>query len=143
MKNHEMFAMPDERISLNKLMGTLLPGLQQTAVRQKSFFVNDIPDDILINADKNIVSAVVANLLRIVSRNADNSCIRVSAKAYHNVVLMQVRDSNTCNNYAINASLSQVEPLIGKIGGFIDINNQRQKSTIIAFSFSNTPGVAA
>jgi len=143
MKNHEMFAIPDEGISLHSLMGSLLPGLQQTAVRHKSFFVNDIPEDILIRADKNIVSSVVANLLRIVSRNADNSCIRVSAKAYHNVVLMQVRDSNTSNNYAISASLLQVEPMVGKIGGYIDINNQRQKSTTIAFSFSNMPGVAA
>ena len=143
MKNHEMFAMPDERISLHSLMGSLLPGLQQTAVRTNSFFVNDIPVHILISADRNIVSSVVANLLRIVSRNADSSCIRVSAKAYHNVVLMQVRDSNTRNNYAISASLSQVEPLIGKIGGFIDINNHRQRSTTIDFSFSNIPGVAA
>ena len=124
-------------------MGTLLPGLQQTAVRHNSFFVNDIPDNILISADKNIVSSVVANLLRIVSRNADNSCIRVSAKEYHHVVLIQVKDNNTCNNYALNASLSQVQPLIGRIGGFIDINSQRQKSTTIAFSFSNMPGVAA
>ena len=143
MKNHQMFAIPDERLSLHNLMGSLLPGLQQTAVRHKSFFVNDIPEEILISADKNIVSSIVANLLRIVSRNADNSCIRVSAKTYHNVILMQVTDSNTCNNYAIKASLLHVEPLIGKIGGFIDINNHRQKSTTIHFSFSNIPGIAA
>ena len=143
MKNHEMFAVRTERISLHHLMGTLLPGLQKTAVCRNSFFVNDIPPNIVISADKNIVSSVVANLLRIVSRNADNSCIRVSAKAYHNVVLIQVTDNNTCNNYALNASLSQVQPLISKIGGFIDVNSQRQKSTTIGFSFSNLPGVAA
>ncbi|MCW3118459.1 MAG: hypothetical protein JWM28_2541 [Chitinophagaceae bacterium] len=139
MQNHELLSTPDQQIYLHQLLGNILPGFQQVAQKHKSFFVNEVPEDILISADKNVVASVLGNLLKIVSRNADNSCIRVSAKAYNNVVLMHVKDNNTSNNYALNSSLSQVQPLVGKIGGFIDINTQRQKATTIAFSFSNLP----
>ena len=143
MKNHEMPVHPNPCVSLHQLLGNLLSGFQQSALRHKSFFINEVPEDILISADKNIVASVLGNLLRIISRNAVNSCIRVSAKAYHNIVLMHVRDNNSGNNNALNSSLSQVQPLVGKIGGFIDISSKKQTATTIAFSFSNLPGQAA
>ncbi|MES1215197.1 MAG: hypothetical protein ABUT20_06765, partial [Bacteroidota bacterium] len=64
-------------------------------------------------------------------------------KVYHDVVLMHVKDNNTSNSYALGSSLSQVQPLVNSIRGFVDITSMRLKETTIAFSFSNLPWLAA
>ena len=136
-------SLTDQKISLNQLLSKLLPGFQQLAVDRKSFFINDVPRNILVNTDNNIVASVLADLLRIVSSKADNSCIRISAKSFHDVILIHVKDNNGCNNYVLDANFFQVQPLADKIGGFIDVTSQRKKATTIAFSFSNLPKQAA
>ncbi|MES1215493.1 MAG: hypothetical protein ABUT20_08250, partial [Bacteroidota bacterium] len=135
MKNEVLFNNTEQKISLRKLLSDLMPELQQGAMQRKSFFVNDIADDILVRANRRILAKVLTELLGIVSRNALNSCIRISAKVYHDVVLMHVKDNNTSNSYALGSSLSQVQPLVNSIGGFVDITSMRLKETTIAFSF--------
>jgi len=117
---------------VDKLIHTLSP----VAIRNNSSIVNDIPSKLDIGADENTVISVISGLLRSVINNARESCIRISAKEmYGKIVTVMVKDSNSFNTYAVACSLQDVVPLAEKIGGHLDITNERKKVTTIAFRF--------
>ena len=51
------------------------------------------------------------------------------------MVEINVKDDNCYNAYAVALSLQDVVPLAEKIGGDLNITNQRQRITTISFRF--------
>ncbi len=117
---------------MNRLIKTILP----VAVRNNTLIVNDVPSGLQINIDENDLAGAISGLLHSVIHNAKESCIRISAnEMYGNTIVLSVKDSNSFNTYGVACSLQNVVPLAQKIGGKLDISNQRQKITTIAFRF--------
>lgn len=116
---------------VNRLIISSLP----VAVRNNSFFVNDVPADLAFTADAEMVATVLGGMLQSVATNATDSCIRVTAKVYTHVILVHVRDNNQCNTMSITDSLQQMQGLTQKIGGFLGITSKRREETVITFSF--------
>jgi hypothetical protein len=120
------------------LIGSVLPA----ATRNDNFFVNDIPDDLGIDADNQLVASILGGMLSTVAQHAKSSCIRLSAKIYHDVILVHVKDCNSSHNYDVYSGLQGLMPLAEKIGGFVGVSSHRQKVTTVAFSFPNLPAAA-
>lgn len=117
---------------IDKLISPLLP----VAVRNNSFIVNDVPSFLRFGNDEKEVACVINGILRSVIHNARESCIRVSAQLmYGKLMVVSVKDSNSFNTYGVACSLQDVLPLAQKMGGQLDITNQRQKVTTIVFKF--------
>src|SRR6476646_10482322 len=80
-------------VSLNKMIRRLLYSFQPAAVRRNSFFVNDVPPDFVVNANKNMLAAVISELLSSILYKTKNSCIHITAKRYSGIILFKLKDS--------------------------------------------------
>jgi hypothetical protein len=124
----------DLRHVADQLVSTFLP----LAARNKSLFVNEIPENITIGNNPELVASVLGGLISSVVSNTRNSCIRLSAKVYSQVVLLHVKD---CSSYShpVEHRLKQLQPIAEKIGGVVSITSQRMNMITFAFSFPNHP----
>jgi hypothetical protein len=128
--------------NLRQLTDDLIDSLVSAAMDNDSYFVNEIPDELDIDTDPQLVASVLGGMLSTVAQHAKSSCIRISAKIYHDVILVHVKDCNNSQNYDIYHSLQELKPLAEKIGGIIDVNSLRLKVTTVVFSFPNLPVAA-
>lgn len=127
---------------LHELASSLINSVLPSATRNESFFINDIPNDLDIDADPQLVASVLGGMLSTLARNAKKSCIRLSAKIYHDVILVHAKDCNSSHNYDIYSGLQGLMPIAEKIGGFVGVSSHRQNVTTVAFSFPNLPAAA-
>ncbi len=135
IKNHG--EKPEIKPSLQQITRRLLASYQPVAVKQRSFFINDVPPGLTVEADTDTLSTLLGSIFYITGRLCRNTCIKISAKAYHDVILMHIKDTSTFNSYAILSELQHLQLLAGKIGGYVEVTSQRKKETTIAFSFIN------
>lgn len=120
---------------LRWLVNQLMPGSQSVAVKNNSFFVNDVPAELYFKADAEWVSAVISELLRNMACYAQDSCIRISAQLCEEMIRIQVRDNNLCNTISVVNSLQQMQGMTQKMGGFLGITSKKKEETVITFSF--------
>lgn len=131
-----------EGVTLQTLVSQLVAGIVPITVRRNNFLVNDIPAGLLIQADTENLVTVLSNLFNSVIPYVQNSCLRITAKVFGNVVLVQLRDQTGINSYFIEQHLTDCLPLAEKMGGYIGITSQRDRETTIVFSFLNLRAVA-
>ena len=123
--------------SLQNIVGSLIDSLAPAAIRHKSYIVNDVPVEIRTEVNENLLASVLGSLINAVLRNTQNSCIRITAKIYGDVVLLHIKDNGCINHSSISQSLARVQPQVEKLNGFIGLTSYRNKLTTIAFSFVN------
>jgi len=99
-----------EGTALQSLVSRLVAGIVPMAVHGRNFFVNDISRDLVVHADTEMVKAVLNNLFTSIVPYVENSCIRITAKVYGNVVLVQLRDHTGINTYFIEQHLTNCQP---------------------------------
>jgi len=126
-------------ITLSELASNLTTGFLPLARTNKSVIVNDIPEDLFIDTDIELVASIFAGLLAAVVKNAKESYIRLSAKVYGNVVLLHIKDLNNFNYSPVENKVQQLQPLAEKIGGSVSVTSQRNNVATFAFSFPNLP----
>ncbi|HEX7845035.1 MAG TPA: hypothetical protein VF476_04480 [Chitinophagaceae bacterium] len=124
---------------LHWLADEVIQGFASVATRNNCSIINDISEDICIDADRELVASVLAGMVSAIMAHAKDSWIQLSAKAYGDVILVHVRDHNTVNSYAVESGLYHLQSLTDKLGGFIGVSSQRKKLTTVAFSFPNLP----
>jgi len=124
----------EEPISVKQVINSLLLSYQPVAVKQNSFFINEIPEELMIETDKNLLITLLGSLFYVIARCSNDTCIHVSAKGYDEVLLLYIKDSNSLNNYSVLASLQHLQLLADKLGGFFHLSGQDAKTTSIAFS---------
>jgi signal transduction histidine kinase len=129
--------------ALYELVDKLIRTSSIVTKRNRSFIINDVPEGLAVMADENILSAIISGLLQSVVNHARDTCIRISAKTYNDVVLMHVKDANGCNNEGISYGVQQVQHLALKMGGFLDVTSYRRRETTITFTFPNLKVTAA
>jgi signal transduction histidine kinase len=120
-------------LMVNRISASSLPA----ATRKHSFIVNEVPADLEVCADEQMLATVFGSLLNTLINYTEHSCIRISAKLYGKVVLMNIKENQQLNRSAFAGSLRQVQQLAEKIGGSISISSDRSKATTVILSFSN------
>ena len=124
--------------SLHNIAGIIVSSLEQAAIRNKCFIVNDVPEDILIDADEHLLASVLGGLVDEVFRHTENGCIRITAKLYHNLVLVHIKNDGSLNYDSVSQKLTRIQKQAERLGGFVGFTSYRNKLTTIAFSFINS-----
>lgn len=125
--------------TLHHLVDRLANSLAPAAKRNRNHIINNIQADICSHVDENMVAGVLSRLLSAVIMHTENSCIRISAKTFGNVVLIHVKDDGCLSYDSIAHNLNEMQSLAEKAGGFVGFTSYRNKLTTIAFSFMNSP----
>jgi hypothetical protein len=123
--------------TLQQLVGNLMQSFLPVASRNKNHFVNDIPDDLFIDTDQQLVASILSGMLSTIVKNAKDSCICLSAKIYGNVVLVHIKDYNNFSYSSVENNLQQLQPLAERVGGSVSVTSQRRNVATFAFSFTN------
>jgi hypothetical protein len=131
------------QVALHLMVSRISAGSLPSATRKNSFIINDVPADLHANTDENMLATVFGSLLNTVITHTENCCIRISAKLYGRVVLLQLKESSRLNSRAFADNLRQVQQLAEKIGGTVSISNNYTEASTIVFSFVNNPSLAA
>ncbi len=129
----------DSFSSLHQLTDCLIDTFQSKASSNNNHFINEIPDQLQLATDRQLLETVLRGLLSAVVYYAKDSSIRLSAKIYGNVVLVQVKESTSLNNKAFENEVLKMQPLAENLRGSVCVCSQRQKFTTINFGFSNLP----
>jgi hypothetical protein len=124
---------------LHQFMDCLVDTFLPKATNNQSYFINEIPDQLHLNTDRQMLAAVLNGLLSSVVSYAKDSCIRLSAKIYGNVVLVQVKESASLNGHAFESEVRRLQPLAEKMRGAVCVTSQRKNLTTITFGFPNLP----
>ena len=123
---------------IDRLTGVFLPA----AIRNQSFFVNDVPNDVTIDNNPQWVASVVSRMLSTVVNHVKNTSIRLTAKKHGHQVILEVQESGSVNGFAMASELQQVNSLAERIGGQLNISLPKDNTTAIAFIFPNMPSLA-
>ncbi len=126
--------------SLHHLIKEVTESLAPDVFRNKSAIINDVPHDIIVSTEKELLASVLSSLMNLVIMHTENSRIRITAKLYGNVVLLHVKDDGCLNYDSISQRLARIQSLAERLGGFVGFTSYRNKLTTIAFSFMNTAG---
>jgi hypothetical protein len=124
-----------ESIQLQCLVNKLVAEFAPATARHGSFLVNDIPEGMQIEHNPDAVAAVLGQLFTTLAHHASDSCIRISARTFSDIVLVQMRDGNSPIAYTIAQGLQAAQQIAEKIGGHLGVSSQRKYETTIVFSF--------
>lgn len=113
-----------------------------TAVQRNSFIVNEVSREFQIAADEIMLANVLNTLVSTVARHSADSCIRIKAKEYDDIIFVSVKDQSGFNKYDMNGNLEQVQLLAKKINGNISIGEPADSFTTILLTFPNFPKAA-
>lgn len=130
-------------LPLHSIVSRISASSLPSATRKHSFIVNDVPADLQVNTDENMLATIFGSLLHTVISHTENCCIRISAKTFGKVILLHLKETHRLSTPAFTGSLRQVQQLAEKIGGTVSVNNNRGEATTILFSFVNNLPLAA
>ena len=131
------------QVSLHTMVNRIVASSLSHATRKNSFIINDVPVGMYVHANENMLATVFGSLLNAVITNTHNTCIRVSAKFYGKIVLLNLRETYQLNSSSFANSLRQIQQLAEKIGGTVSVSHNQGEATTIVFSFLNNLSAAA
>lgn len=124
-------------INLKQMVSQLIKGITPLAVSKKSFIVNDIHPDLVVNTEVNMMAYVVGSMLNSSINVTENDCLHITAKVYSNIIIIHIKDNFSSFNNSIAYDLEQLQPVANKLGGIVCYDGNTLKGTSIAFSFTN------
>ena len=120
---------------IHEVADNLVKSFLPEAVSNQNFFINDIPEHLQFQKDSQVVASVLGGLLSAIATYAKNSCIRLTAKLYGNVILIHVKNSNSFNCNVIQGRLQQLQLLAGKAKGSVGFTSHQNSITSVTFGF--------
>jgi len=136
------FYLPNETAfmePLHHLVDRLITSFLPTAVRHHNFFINEIPGNMPVEYNNEWVASIISGMIATITGNSKNNCIRLSAKKYGYVFVLEMISTARATHHPLNPDLQQMQQLAEKIGGCLCINNQHEEKTLMSFSFPNLP----
>jgi hypothetical protein len=128
---------PAANIALQQLVNKVIIGLLPTAVSRRSFIINDVPSQVMVCTDENMLSLVLNTLLTKAVTTTQNQCIRIDAALTGDCTIIKVKDDTGYFYNTLTHVLKQEQLTAEKIGGCISINQEKNGVTLTTFSFHN------
>ncbi len=121
---------------LNPITDCLVSSMKPAADNRGNHIINDIADDICVDANRELLATVLGGLIFAINSQVKDSNIRLTAKVYTDVILVHLKDYNSSGHIVIDKKL---QALAEKMGGFVGVSSLRNNLTTIAFCFPNIP----
>ncbi len=128
---------PQNGLFLHHLLNLLMTGLLPLAVKRGSLILNEIPRDLVVNVDENLLAYVLWNLVNSAINGGRNECIHVEALAADHQTAIRVKDVGARFYQAISGSYRQLQWVAEKLGGSISLDNSRSDVCNVCFSIAN------
>lgn len=107
------------------------------ALRNHNLILNEISSAFMVHCEKQTLTNIVREILSAITEFSKSSYIRISAKRYHEVVLVHFKDFNILSKTQAPYKLQPVQKMAAEIDGYVGITSHRQYETTIALSFAD------
>ena len=125
---------------LNELADGVAGSLLPVARKNRSSFINDIPFNLAVEYNRESLVTMMNGMLSMVLSQARNAVIRLSARKYGYIIVLEVEQEGTAVGSYTDQKLRQIQQLAQKIGGCLDITPKPTGSAdSISLSFPNLP----
>ena len=124
-------------VSLYDLIDNTVRSSLPFALRNHNLILNEISSGFMVHCEKQTLSNVVREILNAIMEFSKSSYIRISAKRYHEIVLVHFKDFNILNKTQAPYNLQPVQKMAVEIDGYVGITSYRQYETTIALSFTD------
>jgi len=131
-------ALPCAKVSLHALVSGLVQSLLPLTTRRHNLVLNEIPRDLRIGADENMLAYVLMSLINAAIQSTQNECIHIEAVTVGDRLMILIKDVGTCFHHTISREYRQVQHVAEKLGGRISIENDKEYGTNAAFYVSNS-----
>jgi hypothetical protein len=125
----------NEKNSLHAIVKRILENLTATAVERSSVIINDIPSTFMLDADKNKLSSLLNIVLGKMIMQGKDSCYRLSARQYTNIVLLLIKDTGSRPEFQNKYYAEDTNALCLTLGGRISLNQLHTHRMSLTFSF--------
>ncbi|UAY51392.1 hypothetical protein [Ferruginibacter albus] len=123
--------------NLHRLVSKILQSYLPIATDKKTLLVNDIDEKIVANINGTHLSGVIDSIINMLIINSENNCIWLTAKRFHDVVLIHAKNNKPFDVYLNKREIEKLQDIAQKAGGCISINVHTIGNTTIVFSFVN------
>lgn len=123
-------------VPLHQLVDQLMNSFVPLAVNQHSFIINDVDESFQLNTDEQVLAFIVGNLLNNAIASSHGACIRVEAVKKLEGIQIRVKNNGANFHSTVAHGFSQVVAAARKMGGNINIYNQRHEGTVITLSMA-------
>jgi hypothetical protein len=124
-------------VSLYDLIDNTIRSSLPFALRSHNLILNEISSNFSVHCDKQTLSEVIRQVLNAIMEFSKSSYIRISAKRYHEIVLIHFKDFNILSKTQAPYKLQPIQPLASSIDGYVGVTSFRQYETTIALSFAD------
>ena len=104
-----------------------------------SFFINDVPAHLQLYTDDSVFASVFTGLLNAVFAFSKDSCIRMTATDYGNVIFLKIKDSNNPHIDRMETETKKLKPVAEMMNGSLNVTIRDKKFTTVTFGFPNLP----
>ena len=125
----------EPRVNLCSLVDQLVCNISPSS--QQKQIINDIDPSVHADTCSGIIRQVLHKLLDHASDYAESRNIRISAKTFHNVILVQVKYNDSRERHEIERGLEKIKGLLGRLGGCMYINDYKTNEPTISITFLN------
>jgi C4-dicarboxylate-specific signal transduction histidine kinase len=129
---------PCAKVSLHALVSGLVQSLLPLTTRRHNLVLNEIPRDLRIGADENMLAYVLMSLINAAIQSTQNECIHIEAISVGDRLMILIKDVGTCFHHTISREYRLVQHVAEKLGGSISIENDKKYGTNAAFYVSNS-----
>jgi hypothetical protein len=124
-------------VSLFDLIDNTIRSSLPFALRSHNLILNEISSGFSVHCDKQTLSEIIRQVLNAIMEFSKSSYIRISAKRYHEIVLIHFKDFNILNKTQVPYKLQPIQQLASSIEGYVGVTSYRQYETTIALSFAD------
>jgi hypothetical protein len=125
--------------NLKQIVSHLTDSYVPRAACNHCFFVNEIPADLSLDYNRELIASVISGLLSTVTGHASNTGIYLSARRHGHIIVFNIIESGNTDSYDMAGELKQAFLLAEKLGGCLSISVPVMADTSISFSFPNLP----
>jgi len=125
------------KVSLHNLVSELLQSLLPVTIRNHNLVLNEIPRDLCVRADENMLAYIFWNLINAAMHSAHNECIHIEAIPAGDRIIIRIRDVGTYFHHTISREYRLVQYVAEQLGGTISIENGKDHGTNAALCISN------
>jgi len=132
----EPLTLENNPVSLYELVHRLQLVLLPQAVEKKSFIVNHIDRSLAIKANEDLLAFIVGSLMNSAVCSTSNGCIQIETAYCGADIQIRVRNNGVFFYSSPSHSLGHVADAARKLGGNINLYNNKYEGMIAVFSLS-------
>ena len=126
------------KVSLHELVSGLVQSLLPVTIPRHTFFLNEIPRDIIVEADENMLAYILWSLINGAIQSTQNGCIRIEAITADDRLTIRIKDVGAYFRHTISKEYRLVQHVAEMLGGSISIESDMEYGVNAAFCISSS-----